>query len=90
MAGVLIERNGCLRDILHLLKAETWECSWLLTELACYDYCGWGGMTEYTRRNLCFGLWHDLYHHHPERAVRWDEVAARYDDYWSGEEKNNG
>lgn len=223
MAGVLIERNGCLRDILHLLKAETWECSWLLTGLECYDYCGWSGcekwaeetllltnrellydvdlrdmqfvwgilsaiparhtreeilaaglpaftdtngrwrcggetllpqhplafleiisedsstvtviardrtllrplyglpewtedaeeqnrrfrrlrtmadelvrergwgrMSEYMRRNLYGGLWHDLYHHRPERAVCWNEVAARFDDYWRGEEKYDG
>ena len=47
MAGVLIENSGYLWEILRLLGAERWNCNWLITELECYDHCGWDGCEKW-------------------------------------------
>lgn len=63
MAGVLIERGGYLKEILHLLRAETWDCNWLLTGLECYDHCGWPGCEKWAERTLFLSnreLLHDI------------------------------
>ena len=52
MAGVLIENGGYLREILRLLGAERWDCNWLITELECYDYCGWVGCEKWAEETL--------------------------------------
>lgn len=52
MAGVLIENGGYLREILRLLGAERWDCNWLITELECYDYCGWEGCEKWAEETL--------------------------------------
>ena len=52
MAGVLIERNGYLREILRLLGARDWDCQWLITGLECYATCGWEGAEKWGQETL--------------------------------------
>ncbi len=52
MAGILIERNGYLREILHLLNAASWDCQWLITGLECYATCGWEGAEKWGQETL--------------------------------------
>ena len=47
---------------------------------------GYGAMDAYTRRNLAGLLWHELYHHRPERPVRREEIEAAYLRLWKGEQ----
>ena len=52
MPGILIERGGYLREILHLLGAPEWDCQWLITGLECYDTCGWPGCGKWGQDTL--------------------------------------
>lgn len=61
MAGVLIENGGHLRQILQLLGAERWDCNWLITELSCYDYCGWEGCEKWAEETLFLSNWEFLH-----------------------------
>lgn len=47
---------------------------------------GYGAMDAYTRRNLTGVLWHELYHHRPDRPVRRGEIEAAYLRLWKGEQ----
>lgn len=47
---------------------------------------GYGAMDAYTRRNLTGLLWHELYHHRPDRPVRREEIEAAYLRLWKGEQ----
>lgn len=49
---------------------------------------GYGKMSRWLRTNLYFHLWHSLYYHQPEKAVREDEVRAMYAAYRNGEKEN--
>lgn len=63
MAGVLIENGGLLREILKLLGAKDWDCNWLITELSCYDCCGWEGCEKWAKDCLFLSnreLLHDV------------------------------
>ena len=46
---------------------------------------GYGSMSDHTRRNLLHHVWHDLYHHRPNRPFRREEVEAVCLRYWKGE-----
>lgn len=46
---------------------------------------GYGAMNAYTRRNLTGLLWHELYHHRPERPVCEKEIETAYLRLWKGE-----
>ena len=52
MAAIFIERNGYLREILHLLKARDWDCQWLITGLECYATCGYPGCEKWGQETL--------------------------------------
>lgn len=52
MAGILIENTGHLKEILRLLGAENWDCSWLITELECYDHYGWEGSERWAGETM--------------------------------------
>ena len=52
MAGILIERNGYLREILRLLGAKNWDCQWLITGLECYAAWGWEGAEKWGQETL--------------------------------------
>lgn len=52
MAAIFIERNGYLREILHLLKARELDCQWLITGLECYATCGWEGAEKWGQETL--------------------------------------
>ena len=52
MPGILIERGGYLREILQLLRADSWDCQWLVTELECYQTWGWEGCEKWAREPL--------------------------------------
>ena len=52
MPGILIERGGYLREILHLLGAPELDCQWLITGLECYDTCGWPGCGKWGQDTL--------------------------------------
>ena len=63
MAGVLIERNGYLREILRLLGAKDWDCQWLITGLECYATWGWEGAEKWGQETLLLSnqvLLHDV------------------------------
>jgi hypothetical protein len=46
---------------------------------------GYGAMDAYVRRNLPGLLWHELYHHRPERPVCEEDIEAAYLRLWKGE-----
>lgn len=52
MAGIFIENSGYLRQMLRLLGADHWACNWLVTELECYDDCGWDGCEKWASATL--------------------------------------
>ncbi|MDO4315555.1 MAG: hypothetical protein Q4C45_07230 [Oscillospiraceae bacterium] len=63
MAGILIKNGGFLRGILKQLGAEDWDCNWLITELTCYDDCGWEGCEKWAQECLFLSnreLLHDI------------------------------
>ena len=60
----------------------------LAMEAAVQDFVaarGYGKMNDDTRRNLCYHVWHGLYHHRPDRPFRREEVEAACLRYWKGE-----
>lgn len=63
MAGVWIEGRSTLREVFRLLNAREWDCNWLITDLECYDYCGWEGCEKWSRDQLFLSnqvLLHDV------------------------------
>ena len=102
MAGVLIERGGFLREILHLLGAKDWDCQWLITGLECYDTCGWEGAEKWGQKTLLLSneaFLHDveardmqfvwgLFSAIPSRYSKEEILAHSLPDFWEGGDRS--
>jgi len=56
------KNNGCIKEILNALP-ELPEHNWLITDLDCYDYCGWDGCKKWAESRLFLSdedLFHDV------------------------------
>lgn len=52
MAGIRIEGRSTLPEVFALLRAETRDCGWLVTDLSCYDYEGWEGCGKWAEERI--------------------------------------